>query len=128
MSLGTRELELLGLIAESNRANVSRIRSLDCFYSYDFSNPVHGCDPIDSADDVLPKKVAKRGRYAFSGDREYSSEEIISEGGGGLLFVRNGSRVWMRSGVSKGCPRTGRNRDSLQSRDETGDAVSLQAA
>ena len=127
MSLGKRQLELLGLIAESNRANTSRIHSLDCYYSHDFSNPVHGCEPIDSADVALTKKVAKKGRYAFSGSREYSSEEITSEGGGGVLFVRNGSRVWMRFRCAKGGAWAGRNRDSLQSRDEARDATSLQA-
>ncbi len=104
MSLGARELELLGLIAESNRANVSHIHSLDCYYSHDFANPVQGCEPLHSADDALAKKLAKKGRYAFSGNREYSREEIVSGNEGGVLFVRNGSRVWTRSGVPTEAP------------------------
>ena len=77
--------ELLKAIGESNRGNLELLQSVKLEYSYVHAS---GMDENGVPSDVV-KKV---GTYAFSGNREYSLDQIPVNGFS-LAYVRNGNQA-----------------------------------
>jgi len=82
-----REDELIDTIVQANRANKRSLESLDLNYMVEVISP--GAESKSS-------RIVKKGRYAFSGDRDFSSETIEGKGEG-IVYVRDGSKLRMRT-------------------------------
>jgi hypothetical protein len=68
------DMRLISTIAEYNRANQQILNSFDCKYNYTFHffNNVPFESRLDSQ-----RKIEKNGRYAFSGEKVYSREDLV---------------------------------------------------
>lgn len=79
------DMKLLSIIAQYNRANQQILNSFNCKYTTTFH--FYGNVPFDHALDQ-ESKIRKNGRYAFSGDKVYSREDLVGSKSY-IHYVRN---------------------------------------
>ena len=85
--LSETDREYLSIIAEANRANKELLESFDCQYTFNIVIPEPGQTHITTTSQKL---VAKRGRYAFSGDKAYNMDKVLNTEHY-MHYVHNGS-------------------------------------